>query len=322
MDSKKLLKHLRYGAELYGAAAVGLCGMKLGRYILQNRSARGRQLGQERAERGDMTIWQPWSERQRAADPSRQQVELYAFPNDSGEEAPYIIYLPGGAYFGCNIPPVTFPCAARANALDYHVFVLSYRVRHHYGECVPLDDLKQAVRFIEANGERFRVKKGDYMIVGFSAGGHLAGLFASDALESLPRPGALALAFPWADLHTAFRPTGNLAEDLAMMGMNAFGTRVLLGAHPDEEKRNSIRIPRLVSSAWPPVYLVHGSRDFMVPKKTNGDPLAAALQSCAVPLRYRECPGLTHGFGLGLGTNAEGWHEEAIAFWREHAEAK
>ena len=28
-------------------------------------------------------------------------------------------------------------------------------------------------------------------------------------------------------------------------------------------------------------------------------------------------PGLPHGFGLGLGTPAEGWLDEALAFWNE-----
>lgn len=324
MKHKQVIKLLGRCAALYSAAAAGISACELGSYLMQNRSARGIKLGKERSEKGDMTIWQPWSERQRMADPSREQVKLYALPSGK-EEAPYVLYLPGGGYAGCNIPPVVFPCAAQANALGYHAFVLSYRVRRWYGDYAPLDDLKQALRFIEANADRFGVKKGDYMLAGFSAGGNLAGLFASGAgeadLSGLPKPGALALIYPWVELHTSFRPTGRLWDDLALAGVNAFGTHVLLGNHPRPEERERLRIHRNVTGAFPPVYLVHGSRDFMVPKKTNSDQLALALQEAGVPFRYRECLGLTHGFGLGLGTNAEGWQEEALAFWRQQAEA-
>ena len=30
--------------------------------------------------------------------------------------------------------------------------------------------------------------------------------------------------------------------------------------------------------------------------------------------------GLSHGFGLGEGTAAEGWIDRAVAFWEENAE--
>ncbi|MBP1610664.1 MAG: esterase, partial [Acidobacteria bacterium] len=29
-------------------------------------------------------------------------------------------------------------------------------------------------------------------------------------------------------------------------------------------------------------------------------------------------PNLGHGFGLGIGTSAEGWPDLAVAFWEKH----
>ena len=40
-----------------------------------------------------------------------------------------------------------------------------------------------------------------------------------------------------------------------------------------------------------------------------------ALSALGVPTEYHSYPGLDHGFGLGTGTVAEGWINEAIAFW-------
>ena len=40
-----------------------------------------------------------------------------------------------------------------------------------------------------------------------------------------------------------------------------------------------------------------------------------ALSSLGIPTEFHHYPGLRHGFGLGTGTAAEGWLDEAVAFW-------
>ena len=40
-----------------------------------------------------------------------------------------------------------------------------------------------------------------------------------------------------------------------------------------------------------------------------------ALQDLGIPTEFHHYPGLPHGFGLGTGTVAEGWLDEAVAFW-------
>jgi acetyl esterase/lipase len=42
---------------------------------------------------------------------------------------------------------------------------------------------------------------------------------------------------------------------------------------------------------------------------------AAALRAQGTRVEYRRYEGLGHGFGLGTGTSAEGWVEEAVRFW-------
>ena len=37
----------------------------------------------------------------------------------------------------------------------------------------------------------------------------------------------------------------------------------------------------------------------------------------AVPAEYHAYEGLSHGFGLGTGTVAEGWINDAVAFWEQ-----
>ena len=40
-----------------------------------------------------------------------------------------------------------------------------------------------------------------------------------------------------------------------------------------------------------------------------------AMSALGIPTEFHHYPGLPHGFGLGTGTVAEGWLNEAIAFW-------
>jgi hypothetical protein len=44
----------------------------------------------------------------------------------------------------------------------------------------------------------------------------------------------------------------------------------------------------------------------------------SALRRLGTAVEYRKFPGVGHGFGLGVGTSAEGWIDDAIRFWRRH----
>lgn len=43
-----------------------------------------------------------------------------------------------------------------------------------------------------------------------------------------------------------------------------------------------------------------------------------AMKAAGIPVEFKRYEGLPHGYGLGVGTIAEGWHEEAVAFWEAH----
>ena len=41
------------------------------------------------------------------------------------------------------------------------------------------------------------------------------------------------------------------------------------------------------------------------------------MRALGIDTEFHSYPGLGHGFGLGTGTVAEGWINEAIAFWQK-----
>lgn len=64
----------------------------------------------------------------------------------------------------------------------------------------------------------------------------------------------------------------------------------------------------------PPTYSCVGDNDGIANWRTMQRRLEN-LSSLGIPTEFHHYSGLGHGFGLGTGTNAEGWIEDAVAFW-------
>ena len=44
------------------------------------------------------------------------------------------------------------------------------------------------------------------------------------------------------------------------------------------------------------------------------------IAAMGVPTEYHSYTGLPHGFGLGIGTIAEGWFDQAVSFWEKNGQ--
>ena len=67
-----------------------------------------------------------------------------------------------------------------------------------------------------------------------------------------------------------------------------------------------------------PTYACVGTSDGIADYRTMESRLAR-LKEFGIPTEFHAYEGLGHGFGLGTGTVAEGWIEDAIAFWEAQA---
>ena len=67
----------------------------------------------------------------------------------------------------------------------------------------------------------------------------------------------------------------------------------------------------------PPTYSVVGSNDGIANPATMRR-RTEALQAAGIPAEFHLYQGLRHGFGLGIGTSAEGWTDGAVRFWEEN----
>ena len=66
----------------------------------------------------------------------------------------------------------------------------------------------------------------------------------------------------------------------------------------------------------PPTYSCVGTNDGIASYRTMENRIAA-IQANGTDAMIEVFPGLSHGFGLGTGTVAEGWIDNAVVFWEK-----
>ncbi|MCM1188294.1 MAG: alpha/beta hydrolase [bacterium] len=126
-----------------------------------------------------------------------REVTLTAYLQEVGGEfhnigkRPAILVLPGGGYQMCSdreADPVAFPYLKAG----YQVFILRYSVKPGTAWPQPLEDYEQAMELIADRAEEWSLYPDKVAVIGFSAGGHLAGAAAT---VSRIRPAAVILGY-------------------------------------------------------------------------------------------------------------------------------
>ena len=70
----------------------------------------------------------------------------------------------------------------------------------------------------------------------------------------------------------------------------------------------------------PPTFAVVGDRDGIASAPTM-ERRVNSMRSAGIDVEFHVYQNVGHGFGLGIGTNAEGWLEDAVRFWEKHMSA-
>lgn len=125
------------------------------------------------------------------------------FPNIATR--PAILVLPGGGYTMCSdreADPVVFPYLSAG----YQVFVLRYSVGENAIWPAPLNDYEAALQLIRSKAEEWMLYSDKVAVVGFSAGGHLAGCAATMA-KNKPNAAILGYAAVEGETIQAYHPT-------------------------------------------------------------------------------------------------------------------
>ena len=128
----------------------------------------------------------------------KRNVSLTVMAQEVGGEfrgvtaRPAVLVLPGGGYMFCSdreAEPVALPYLKAG----FQAFILRYSVLENAVWPQPLKDYEKAMALIRENAEEWHVIPDRIAVIGFSAGGHLAGAAAT---MSENRPNAAILGYP------------------------------------------------------------------------------------------------------------------------------
>ena len=222
----------------------------------------------------------------------KPRLTPYLVPGDGPRAS--VVVCPGGGY-AMRAGHEGEPIARWLNTVGVSAFVLDYRVRP-YRHPIPLGDAQRAVRTVRHRAAEWRIDPKRVGILGFSAGGHLAGsaatIFdegnadAADPIDRQPsRPDAAVLCY-------AVLTFGDFRHNGSMVN--------LLGKDPDPKLQEEMSLETRVTARTPPVFLWHTADDGAVPVE-NSLLFATALRKHKVPFALHVFPRGPHGIGLADG---------------------
>jgi acetyl esterase/lipase len=213
-----------------------------------------------------------------------------------------VVVLPGGAYVGLAGNLEGRQVADWFTARGFRAFILSYRLSSNgYLLPVPLLDARRALQTVRARARDYFINPNRIVMIGFSAGGHLAALAATQPIDGDPnatdpidrvssRPDFLVLGYPW---------IGAISSDTSHLSycklFNVMDRCEALRAAYDPDL--------FVSAKTPPTFWYHTANDETVPVE-QGLRFYEALIKAGVPAEGHIFATGTHGTGLGKGDAA------------------
>jgi len=227
-------------------------------------------------------------------------------PRQGAENGSAVIILPGGSYTRLASDLEGREVADWFTDRGFRAFILSYRLTSHgYVLPVPLLDARRAVQTVRARAADYHINPNRIVLIGFSAGGHLAALAATQFVPGSPdaddpaqdpiarassRPDYLVLGYPW---------IGAISLDTSHLNYCK-----LYNLMDRCETLSAAYSPDLfVTKDTPPTFLYHTFTDQTVPVE-QGLRFYEALVKAGVPSEMHIFANGPHGTGLGKGDAA------------------
>ncbi|HEX4757680.1 MAG TPA: alpha/beta hydrolase [Terracidiphilus sp.] len=223
-------------------------------------------------------------------------------PRSGSANGSAVIVLPGGAYRGLAGDLEGREVADWFAVRGFRAFILSYRLTSHgYVLPVPLLDARRAVQLVRARARDYQIDPSRIVMIGFSAGGHLAALAGtqfvqgnSDAEDPLDRvssrPDYLVLGYAW---------LGAISSDTSHLSY----CKIFNLMDKCEELRTAYTPELFVTKDTPPTFMYHTFTDQTVPiQQALG--FYNALVKAGVTSEMHVFANGPHGTGLGKGDPA------------------
>jgi len=233
---------------------------------------------------------------------SELNIFLPEKPNTSGIS---VIICPGGSYFWLDMNNEGFSVAKYLNQHGITAFVLKYRTAMH-GNHHPamIQDLERALQLVKENSKEYGINPDKVGVMGFSAGGHLAGTAAIYSEDSL-KPYFAAMIYPVISMEDSI--------------CHKRSRHNLLGKNYSDELKHRMSLEENVRSDMSPVFLLHCTGDKKV-NYHNSVVFDKALTEKNVKHKFLlldEYGHGGHGFGIQPIGKVTGWIDVFLAWLEE-----
>jgi len=236
----------------------------------------------------------------------RLRVYRPARPNGTA-----VLVMGGGGYFRIQREEESVPAARWLASLGVTAFELLYRMPGDgWSREAPFIDAQRAMRLIRSRAASFRLRTDRIGVLGFSAGGHLAGMTAAndmpryapiDAIDALPgRPDFAGLIYPVITVRPPFDTTRTKFW--------------LVGAHATPDEARAWSVDSHVDGATPPVFLAQAVDD-PIAAIDNSLIMFDALRRAKVPCEMHVFEKGGHGFGMGGPDSTDSTWPTLFADW-------
>jgi len=213
-----------------------------------------------------------------------------------------VIIFPGGGYSHLAGDLEGREVADWFTARGFRAFILSYRLASH-GYLLPVSslDARRAIQTVRARAADYHISPNRIVVIGFSAGGHLAALAGTEFVPGKPdaddpierassRPDFLVLGYPWLDAIT--RDTTFLSY-----------CKIFNLMDPCDALRAKYDPVLFVSKDTPPTFIYQTFADKTVSPAATVE-FYQALIKAGVPSEMHVFANGGHGSGLGKGDAA------------------
>jgi acetyl esterase/lipase len=251
--------------------------------------------------------------------PVEPTLDLY-LPDTNKASGAAILLLPGGGYQMLTVPGEGATPARFFQSNNVAAFVLRYRHGPQYHYPTTLLDAQRALRFVRAHAEEYHIDPAKVGVFGGSAGGHLAALLATLYTNNLlPESPYVADATDKLSAKPAFALLLYPVIDLTDDAITHRGSRQNL-TQDNKALYEALSPQKHVTRDTPPVFMVHGTNDRLVPVQNSLMFYEACLKAGVSAEMHLE-ENAQHGFGMAANLNDETvkeWPKQALRFLARH----
>jgi acetyl esterase/lipase len=228
----------------------------------------------------------------------RLALDVYR-PKQANGPTPSLVYIHGGGWFSGTRRQSRFMLYELA-AAGWTVFAISYRFAPRFPLPAAIEDCKAAIAWVRAHAAKYGARGDTIVVVGGSAGGHLAAMLALTPHLRRFQPGfeeadtcvqGAVILYGVSDLTGAF-------GERPHPGMALFLERVVFRRRyrDDPELFRAATPVSYCSAEAPPILLVHGTHDEVVPIGESRLFAARLRQAGAPSVHLLEVPLGNHAF--------------------------